>query len=153
MKDYDLRYQKIVGELIGKSFPELKDRKIRIFSLNSQKLYGLCVPFYGIGIGRKSENLSFNELKALIAHELGHVKYSYDYGFIKSYLLFFAYWFNGKLRINEEIKVDKLVIRKGYARGLALLSARLEKEFPDCKDRTYMSIGKIKRYAKETRKW
>ena len=142
-------YQNVTEELISKSFPLLKRNNIRVFELKFTNLYGIYIPFIDrIGINKFCKNFSKKEVRAILAHELCHAELSKKYGFLKTLKIFTLYWFFPEIRRKEEIKTDKLVIKKRYAKDLVLLHKRLEKDYPELKDKTYMSVKKVKSYAK-----
>lgn len=154
MADVIGKYQNLVNRLVDESFPTLNGKKIRVFELKFTRLYAVYVPLIDfIGINKLCRNFSSNEIKGIIAHELCHAEYSKKYGFLKTVWLWTIYWFDREIRKKEEIKTDKLTIRKGYAKQLVLSAKRLEKEYPQLKNKTYLSSDRIKLYAESIRKW
>ena len=71
----------------------------------------------------------------------------------KSLFFYGLYWILPSTRRREEVKTDKLVIEKGYAKELVLSAKRLGRCHSESKDETYMSVERIKAYAKEVGKW
>jgi len=153
MNEYRNKYRRIVDKLIGKSFPGLKGA-VRVFELKFTKLYGVYIPWFNlVGVNKLCRDFPEKEIKGILAHELSHAEYFKDFGFFNSLWFFIRYWFSPKLRKDEEDRADRATIDKGYARELVLSASRLEKLYPKYKDKTYMSIKKIKSYAKKVRKW
>lgn len=147
------KYQKIINELIKKSFPELKNSVPKVFELKVSKLHGIYLPIINkIGINKLCRNFPRDEIKGIMAHELCHAEILKKIGFLKTLYLFFIYWFSSSLRKRNEEEADKLAIEKGYAKNLIYSSSRLEKMYPKYKDKTFMSVQKIKQYAKRVGK-
>ncbi len=141
---YVKKYKKIVNELIRKSFPELKGKKVKIIEYNFTKTYGGFVPIINwLGIHKRSRKISRKELEALLVHELCHMEDFSKKGFFKTLLGTLLPVFPRK---ELEYKIDKMVIEKGYAKPRALLVKRLG-------TKSYMSEDEIKSYAKKIGKW
>lgn len=154
MVDYGKKYQRIVDELIGKSFSELEGQTVKFFELKVTGLYGLYVPFFDkVGVNRLCRDFSKKEIIGILAHELCHAETARRDGFWRTLFLFVRYWIFPWVRKSEEDKIDKMAVRRGYVRELVLVAKRLEREFPDYADKTYMSSKKIVAYAKEVGKW
>jgi len=150
MNKHIKKYQKIVDELIEKSFPELKGKRIKVFELKITKFYGLYIPFLNwVGVNKFYRNFSKKEVKGILAHELCHAELFKKYNFFKKLSSSFIYWVVPSVRKEEEDKTERRAIEKGYAKCLVLSAFRLEKAYPDCKDKTFMSVRRIKQYAKE----
>lgn len=154
MNKYTKKYQEIVNELVEKSFSELRKSIPKAFELKFTKLHGVYLPIVNrVGINKLCREFPRDEIRGILAHELCHAEISGRYGFLKNFFDFIVYWFSSSVRKNEEDKADYLVIRKGYAKLLVLSSARLEKLYLDYKNKTFMSVDRIKSYAKKIKKW
>ena len=153
MKEHTKKYKKIVDELVEKSFPSLKSKKIKFFEFGITNFYGLFIPMNFIGLHKKCRSFSNKIIKGILVHELCHAEFSNKGGFVKSWLTLIFYWFFSKLRAKEEIKTDKLAIKKGYGRELFESARKIELDL-DRKDVRYgLSPEQIKNYAKKIRKW
>ena len=151
------KYRKIVDDLIDKSFPILKKKKIFVCEVWMFKHYSgsalYLPPFKILLFSRRLRNRT-KCLNGIIAHELGHFELIIKRGFIRSFLVVLFYWFNKKLRRREEEIVNKLIIRRGYAKEIYAASKNVE----DLKRKAgvikyYMSAEQIKSYAQKIRKW
>ncbi|MCK4997676.1 hypothetical protein KAS08_05205 [Candidatus Pacearchaeota archaeon] len=152
--NYKQKYKKIVNELVRESFPELEKNIPKVFELKFSKLFGIYLPITNrVGINKLCRKFLIDEIRGILVHELCHAEFCRKYGFFKNFFLFFIYWFYPPIRKDEEDRVDKLAIEKGYAKYLVLSSIRLEKLYPKCKNKTFMSHEEIKLYAKEIGKW
>jgi len=150
---YKEKYQKIIDELISKSFHSLK-KKIKAFEFKITKLYGIYIPLFDyVGVNKLCRKFSDKEIRGILAHELCHAELSRKYGILKNFFLYSMYWIIPSIRKDEEIKTDKLTIKKGYAKELILSSKRLEEKYPNYKDKTFISPEQIKSYAKKIGKW
>ena len=149
---YKQKYQEIIDELIKKSFPELS--KAKAFELKFTKVYATYIPFFNlVGINKLCRKFPEKEIRGILVHELCHAELCKSYGFLRTFFLYATYWIMPSVRKKEEDKTDELVIRKGYVKDLILSTDRLGKEYPECKDKTYMSSEKVKAYAKRIGKW
>jgi len=147
------KYRKIVSELIRRSFPVLKSKKIKVIEYNFFHGYAFYLPVINvIGINKKCSAFSDKEKKGLLVHELCHAEQSNNVGFLKNILWFISYWiFSRKIKKKTEIEADKLVIKKGYAKNLFVSTKKFESEFE--KMRYGFSLKQIKSYAKKIGKW
>ena len=146
------KYQKIIDKLIEDSFPKLKGKKTKIFEFNITNLYALFLPSNSIGVHKKCRGFSNRAIKGMLVHELCHAEFSNKEGIVKSWLIFIIYWFFPKLRRKEEIKTDKLTIKKGYARQLFEITKIIELEL-NGEIKYGLSSQEIKFYAKKIKKW
>ena len=150
---YVKKYKKIVDGLVEKSFPGLKGKKIKIFEFGITNLYGLFIPMNFIGLHKKCRSFSNKIIKGILVHELCHAEFSNKVKFLKRFLILMGYWFFPRLRMREEIKTDKLSIKKGYGKELFELARKIELDL-DRKDVRYgLSSEQIKSYAKKIGKW
>jgi len=135
MNKYIQEYQKIVSTVVKKSFPSLKNKKIRIIE------YGILTgPYYFFTSGfeaylfgthlvgfniklRKLKDSKEEVLNALIAHELCHAedheKFKNDIEIIIHCIKYAISQISGKsyCRITER-KTDIQTIKKGYGKEL-----------------------------------
>ncbi len=152
MNKYVKKYQKIVDELVKKGFPELKGKKIKIIEYNFTKTYGGFIPIINLfGIHKRSRNLSRGELDALLVHELCHMKDFDNMNFFKTFLWGILSNIPAFPRKKLESRVDKIVVRKGYARQRVVLANK--KLDAEKHSKNYMSVEEIKSYAKKIGKW
>ncbi len=153
MKEYIERYNDIVNELVKKSFSKLKDKKIKIFEFGFINLYGLFLPFNFIGMNKKCRGFSEEEIRGILAHELCHAEFGAKKGILWLMVFFVFYWFFSKLRIDEEIRNDREVVKKGYAKELFKITKRIEKEYNLDNIKYGLSSKEIKSYARKIKKW
>jgi len=145
------KYNKIVRELIKKSFPELKSHKI-IFK-ETNLTYGVRVYYfyffslYLIGRGRE-KGLS----KGGLAHELSHIEMFKNWGFWKTALLSFLQFFSMKIRRKIEAGADVNAIKKGYGKELYKARKRtlskVDERIKRLIKKYYLSPKEIKSYTK-----
>lgn len=153
MNEYIERYRKVVNELINESFPNLRKKKFKIFEFGVIRLYGIYLLGNFIAMNKKCRGFSNKIMKGILVHELCHAEYSNKIGFSKSCLIFIKYWLFPKLRIKEEIKTDKLAIKKGYGKELFESARKIELDL-DRKDVRYgLSPEQIKDYAIKIKEW
>ena len=152
MNEYVEKYRKVIDELINKSFPSFREKKFKIFEFGVIRIYGIYLLGNFIGMNKKCRGFSDKVIKGILTHELCHAEYLSKIGFLKSCLIFIRYWLFLKLRIKEEIKTDKLAIKKGYGRELFESTKMIElKEGLTIK--YGLSSSKIKSYAIKIKKW
>lgn len=150
MNKYIIKYGKIADRLIRKSFPELRRKNFNIIEYNFTQTYGGFIPIINLlGIHKRSRNLSKLELEALIVHELCHMKDFQNMSFFKTLLWGVLSNIPFFPRKKLESRIDKMVIKKGYARQRIVLSKKLDAEHT----KSYMSAKEIKFYARKIGKW
>lgn len=138
--------KRIKTELIEKSFPELKNKNFRFMQYNFTKSFaGYISSFNLIGIHKRCKNLSRNELKTVIAHELCHASLSKDYNFFESFFYDFISNFSTSKRREVEVDADKLLIDKGYGKDRINLEKKIEK---GKHSKFYLSAEEMKEYMK-----
>jgi len=144
-------YQDLTNKIIRKSFPILKGKRIFVWkiwmfdSFSGGAFHPLPVLFIN-----KNKFFLKDELIALIVHELCHLEIFYKRSFFKNIKIEIAYWLFGKIRRHEEVETDKLLIKKGYAKGIyKLAKKKVNKKI----SKYYMSPEEIKSYAKKINKW
>lgn len=158
MNKYSEKYAKIKNQLVRKSFPELKSKKIFIGEIWMRKHWSgwACYipPFRFIGLSKNLRKDSDKIARGIIAHELCHFSLISKRSLFGNILVGLSYWFFSAPRKKEEYDVDKLLIGKGYARESYLATKAKEKQKSKAKvQKYYMSSQEIKNYAKKIRKW
>jgi hypothetical protein len=151
------KYVTIIRNLIDKSFPLLKDKKIHlfIFRLRFYAMSVLIPPSFRF-IVMSTRTMGFNEnvLTAILAHELCHQERYLNLGILQYILFALRFIFSRKEQAIEEMATDRLTIEKGYGRQLYELS---EIQFLDEKheriNEFYMSLEEIKSYSESIGKW
>ncbi len=166
--DYKEKYQKIVDELVRKSFPELRERKIKIIEFPNIFI-GESFATNGIKnryifINKKCRRRKLIVLRGQFAHELSHLVNDYlDKGFLSSvwHLIkkIISFGINTEFSRKIETQVDKETIRRNYRKERYSLAEDfitfygqyfLDKKFYP---RGYLSPEEIKSYAKKIGKW
>jgi len=163
MNKYNKKYQKIVDELIKKSFPRLRGKWIVFFNFI---LYGNFIAqvldFSFIKLifvnPEKMNKCSKNDQRVIFIHELCHFERHMNRSFFEKIVFLVKYVFLKKTRRDEEKETDKLVIRKGYAKEsyhqTKSFNSGHNKEFLKKVYATgYMNLKEIKDYAKKVGKW
>jgi len=164
---YKKKYQRIVDELIKKSFPELIGKKIFIFETSKLFKWFSGFTFLGINksyilINKNIRGLTKKEIKGLLSHELCHVVDLRKKSFICYWLKIIPYqisWLVGGKIVNEiENKTDKQAIKRGYAHELYSFEKWREKRtskkvLAKSYKKGYLSPEQIKSYAKLIGKW
>jgi hypothetical protein len=157
MVDYKKKYQGIVDELIGESFPELKGKRIRV-SEGGKFISERCsaATFYLIWLSLIKVSVKLrgyvdNEVKGVLAHELAHIIRIKSCGFFGKLWMGLGYLISVKARASEEKACGKVVIERGYARELFSFKTKRCKKggYSSC----YLTPGETKSYAKEVGKW
>jgi len=150
-KKINFQYKKIVEEIINRSFPLLKNKKFCIIKFKSKDYSGgafWLLPFLRL-IFISKRNFNNKQIVGLISHELSHFEIFQRQGWFVFIFIELYYWLCPKFRKKEEIKADKLVIRKGYAKELFAFKKIQSKKI--IKD--YLSPEQVKFYARKIGKW
>ena len=151
---YIEKYPKIIDELVKKSFPELKGKKIFIYEFNSKKFIGGAWSFLffrTLWINRRLRKRR-DILMGIITHELCHLEIDCKRGYFKSFITGLSYFFNNSVRKSEEKKAVILSIEKGFAKVNFKTAKFKEKNFKN-NLKYYLSSEEIKKYAKSIAKW
>jgi len=144
-------------DIIKKSFPLLKDKKICVFT-GPLRFYAFSVwfpPFSRvIMLSTKARHFNRRVLTGLIVHELCHQERYIEMGLIK-YIVFAVKFVTLKrIRSTEEKATDRLTIEKGYGRELYELSAITHKDRKHKKiNDLYLSLEEIRAYSESLGKW
>lgn len=158
------KYQKIVDKLIKKSFPELRDKNIKVFVIPKWIIWwvgGFVFKRFVI-ITKNVTDLEKDSLKGLFVHELCHVedsiKRTYIQETIQAIRESLSWLFNTLYSKNIERKTDLKTIKKGYSKELFKYSSEREKTKSKktliaLYNRGYLSPEEIKSYAKRIGKW
>ena len=153
------RYQKIADKLIKKSFPNLRDKKIRLVEYNFSESYAGFIPVINfIGIHKRCRNFSNKELEALFAHELSHFDILLEMSFFERFGFYLAHVFSKKVQSSFETAADKELVKGGYSRGFYSLIKKNENsktkiEIERRLKNGYLSSEQIKSYAQKIGKW
>jgi len=148
-------HQKIADDLISKSFPILRRKKIYISYFSGKKYSGgafWILPFWRVLFINRDRKFSNNQLIGLFVHELGHFEIYQKRGWLLFWFVGLLYWIFPRFREKEEKNVDKGIIQKGYAKKYY----SLVKEFNSKKlkaSKYYFSPEEIKSYAQKIKKW
>jgi len=143
-----MNYKEMIAKLINKSFPKLKNKKIKVWDFKIFGGYAIFIPILNlICINRKCNSFSNKEKIGILVHELCHAERSNEIELFKNMFIFIAYWLSPKFKKKEEEETDKLAIKKGYAKELLESSKRFESEFG--KKRYGLSSEQIKSYMKK----
>jgi len=150
------KYKKIINGLIKESFPILRKKKIYIsFFFISEKYSGgafWILPFWRVLFINKKRQFTKKQLTGLLAHELGHFELFQKRGWFISLFAGIKYWTSSKFRKKEEDNVNKLIIKKGYAKGYYNLTKKFHN--PKVKSfKYYLSSEEIKQYTIKIKKW
>ena len=161
--DYTKKYKRIVDSLIKKSFPELRDKKLFVTETSEVKeRYSAMVIklliFSWIRVNKRCRKYSNKAVMALFAHELAHQDIIKRMNFSEMISYFWLWPFSWRRRADFENRTDKLVIEKGYARGLSALVkesfiGKSKKFIEHRRKMRYLFPEEIKSYAKKIGKW
>jgi predicted SprT family Zn-dependent metalloprotease len=127
MVNYIEKYEKIIDELIRKSFPEFKNEKIIVEERNTKKWRAHAVySISGLKILVSNQLREFPEwkVKRILIHELCHLVEFKKLGYLRTKIDFVIYLLSKKHRTKIEREANILMIRKGY--GKLVLSAHKE---------------------------
>ncbi len=149
--------RQLTSDIINRSFPQLRDKKIHVFT-GPLRFYAFSVwvpPFFRV-IVISTRTLDFNRkvLTGLIAHELCHQERYIGMG-VLNYLVFAVKFLTlKKIRSAEEKATDRLTIEKGYGRELYELSTITHKDRKHKKiNDLYLSLEEIRAYSESLGKW
>lgn len=152
MVGYKKKYQKVISELVEKSFPELKNENIcieekRTLNWRARVVYS----FLGMKIIVSHQLRKFDKktIQRILIHELSHLSIFKKWGVILTNLNYIYYCFSRRYRVAIERDANLLMIKKGY--GKLVLSAMKENikrglSYP-------LTEREIKAYAKNMGKW
>jgi Zn-dependent protease with chaperone function len=151
------KYINIVRDLIEKSYPVIRGRKIHILEIRFRYYaFSIWIPpaLRIIAVSRRAVRLSDKALKGLLAHELSHQERYLSMG-LQGYLIFIVkYIFSREAREKEEKSTDMVTIEKGYARELHELSVITSRdENHKHIQRNYLTPVHIRAYAESKGKW
>lgn len=154
-------YNKQMQEMIKKSFPKLKNKRIWIYESNNTKFKSASADtyyflfFWRIRLAKRLRTYPKNYIKAILAHELGHVEIFQKKNLIGKAIHNVIYFLSRRYREKEEKNVDKLAIEKGYGKELYLFR-KYNLSIADEKTKEkirmyYLSPKEIKKYIKVLR--
>jgi len=136
MKSYKKKYEEIVENLINNSYPELKEYNVKVEEVGNKPYYALA--FYKkpgnfiIKISKKVRKWEDYEVKAMLAHELGHFVVYSKVGFILTRISDFFESNIGFWKRIQERKADKIAVRRGY--GNYMIKSRQKSKNKDNND-------------------
>lgn len=147
---YIQKYKKIADKLIQKSFPLLKNEKIKICE-KEMKSRGFA-EFWPwrkrILISTKVRKYKREKIMGLLVHELSHCEMNKRKGFLWLLTIWILTHFSKKLKYKIEWETDMLAIEKGYGRYL-LYSKKNQTEK---QKQGYMPREKVRTLMKNFRK-
>jgi hypothetical protein len=151
------KYINIVRDLIDKSYPEIKERKIHLVIIRFRYYaFSIWIPpaLRIIAVSRRAAKLNDKALKGLLAHELSHQERYLRMGLYRYLIFIMKYIFLRESREKEEKSTDMLTIEKGYAKELYELSEiTVRDESHKCIQGNYLTPVQIKAYAESKGKW
>lgn len=163
MVNYKKKYQKIVDELVKKSFPALKHKHIILTIMNKQiKNAHASVSYFGFFIWifmfPLSRKFSLDLIRPILVHELSHCEIIYNMSLLEKLRFAFRWLFTKRGKAWFETEADKNVIKKGYAKVHYKLVTHVEKirtkAYLELRaQRGYLSSKQIKQYAIKIGKW
>jgi hypothetical protein len=159
--------QKIVAEIVEKSYPELKDKRIEIKSFASKSDYfqsrftfGRFLTFrrmnYIIYVNPKVYELNApeNGVRAILAHEIGHILYYSRKNRVQ--LLGLVNLSTKDFTQKFERRTDLEAIKRGYGEGLIAYRTWLYENIPlksvDAKKRNYFTPEEVSAIMKRPEK-
>jgi len=157
MNKYKEKYQKVVDELIKKSFPILKNKRFWLLEMKGSFSAGVVkIPFVLVLVTHpRLRDYDKEKLIGIFTHELAHLEL-FEKHPVKYYLFQGFHFLSKSLTKKDEMETDKIAIRKGYAHQL--YSQR--KSRWNAKDKyakrlrkSYLSPKEIKTYAIKEGKW
>lgn len=154
------KYNKIVKELIRKSFPELKNLSIRLKveklkrgSMRATRLYGGWLIIID---PEKYSDAKNEEIVGAMAHELCHFEDYLKKSWIKYFFWYLHYKLSNKFRRKVEIKTDIETIKRGYGKELAENRGYMIKKYPIVYikgvGRCYLLPKEIKQFMRKYKK-
>ncbi len=138
MEDQTKRYREVINKLINKSFPELKKGEVKLVEfprfVSCWSFAGKGFENYYIFINKHRRNTSIKFLKSQLAHELSHIILDYfkkDFfsSLFHNFRKILSWWINTSFSRKIEIKTQKEVIKRGYAKESYLFAKEWEKIF------------------------
>lgn len=117
MNKYERKYQKLIDELIVKSFSRLIGKRVIIEEKDTNK-YRAHAKFNlsGLKIIASTQLRKFPlwKIKRILIHELCHLEIFLQWGIIRTNLDWLFYLISKKHRIKIEKEANILMIKKGY---------------------------------------
>ena len=141
--------KKEIGILIESYFPRLRGKNFYVCNFNSKTYFGgafWILPFLRL-IFINFKKLNRKESELVLVHELTHFN---NYGCWLNYIVVeIFYWINPKFRREEEIKVEKYLVKKDFARDIY----KFNKKYKNKNSRYHLAPEEIKKYAIGIKKW
>ncbi|HNR41487.1 MAG TPA: hypothetical protein PKL65_04585 [Bacteroidales bacterium] len=150
-------YRKLTRELIERSFPLLKGKKILI-GMAPLNFYAFSIwlpPFMRLMVfSTKTRRFDKPAIKGLVVHELCHQERYMRIGALKYLGFSVKYVVSRKARAAEEKSTDRLTIEKGFGWELFRLTEITHNDRKNKKTNDlYMSPGEIRSYSENLGKW
>lgn len=150
------KYKKIIDDLIKKSFPILRRKKIYISYFFIRRKYSggafWIFPFWRVIFINRKKEFTEKQLIGLLAHELCHFESFQKMGWLAYLFAGIRYWTSPQFRKKEEEATEKLTIEKGYSRECYSLAKRYNSKKLKA-SKYYLSPQEIKLYAQKIKKW
>ena len=151
------KLRQLTSDIINRSFPLLRDKKIFVFT-GPLRFYAFSVwvpPFLRvIVISTKTRDFDRKVLTGLIVHELCHQERYIEMGTVNYLVFAVKFLILKRIRSAEEKATDRLTIEKGYGRELCELSSITHKDRKHKKiNDLYLSLEEIRAYSESLGKW
>ncbi|MFH1425129.1 MAG: hypothetical protein ABIG28_00150 [archaeon] len=157
MNKYKIKYKKITGKLVRRSFPSLVGKKIFFIERDLGQFSAMVLwlfPFLRVMLINPTVRGRTNKQTiGLFAHELCHFELFLADSWFKTMIGTFWYALSEKRKIEDERETDMLTIRKGYARELYESVVEGSKNKSEKVLNRYFSPAEIKGYANRIGKW
>lgn len=145
------KHQKIIDELIEKSFSSLKEKTIflteaKIANFQYSAVTNYFIFFSWIVVHPKSRIYSKKALIGLFAHELAHLDIIANMNFFEKISFGFRFLLTKKCKIDFERDADILAIKKRYGKELIKFEEKSSKRY--IKLGGYLTVKEIKEYMK-----
>lgn len=116
MDKYVKEYDKLVKEIVAKSYPELVGKKIKVVEKEAKHRAMASYTLNGLQITMtyKLRKFSLKVRKRIITHELSHMVDFVKDGWLLTKIDFIIYILSKKHRYNCERRVDIREIERGY---------------------------------------
>jgi len=156
------KYNKIVRELIRKSFPELKKSIVFISYIefpncnHSASVFEFFI-FEWIIVFEKAKNYSKDALVGMFAHELSHLAIIKKRNFFQKIAYFWSWPFSKKRRADFERRTDIEAVKRGYGKerielNNLILKGKTKEQLGERRKKGYLSNKEIKYFMKKYRK-
>ena len=149
----NINHNKILKQMIAKSFPELKNTRIIIIFKENLETSGAIKPSlrggYILSLDKhRTKDYTKELLEGLFSHELSHILIANRRFLLVSGFVNLKVWFSRKALRKEERKVDLLAIKKGYGKQLQKQRKYAEENFQSELKDVYMKSEEISKLLK-----